>query len=106
MGFGPGATPFQTVTPQDILDDIAVVGASRVSGLFDGVGNLGSSLNSSAGDAAYEDNTFFGTQFEFLSGDNLPSPTASIPSAAQTSTPPAEAGTDATSPSSSPAPRL
>lgn len=70
---GFNATPgSQTISEADILADISAGGASRVVGLFNGVGNLGSSLNISGGIAAYEAQTFFSPQFTFGSGDNLP----------------------------------
>jgi hypothetical protein len=69
MGFKQTAQG-QTITAADILGDISA--PSRVIELGNGVGNLGSSLNTSGGVGAYESTTFFGSQFDFLTGDKLP----------------------------------
>lgn len=61
-----------TVTADDILGDVTV-GGSRITGLFNGVDNLGSSLDLGSGTIEdYESNTFFPSRLTFANGDNLP----------------------------------
>lgn len=72
IGFSSTPTG-QTITEQDILDDIQAGGASRVVGVFNGVDNLGSGLNLGSGTVAdYESTTFFSSRLDFATGDKLP----------------------------------
>lgn len=71
LGFSNGTDQGQVVTPATIQGDI-LTGGFRVESYWNGVGNLGGSLNPSNDPVAYESTTFFGQQFDYVSGDNLP----------------------------------